>query len=75
MPAILGENKIYTIEAEADYNFDSIVFGAGGSASMGPAYFKANVFARKNTGQYKLWQVGADDAIVGTNVKDNHKVG
>ena len=64
--------QTYKIDtATVDYDVDSYVANLGGGVNMGPAYEKVSGYIGQNTGQYGLWQLGVDDAVIaGGAVKD-----
>lgn len=69
--------QTYTIDtATTDYDIDSYVAGLGGGVNAGPVYVKATGYIGQNTGQYGLWQLGADDVVIaGGEIKDVETMG
>ncbi len=62
--------------ADSEESVDSWVVGLGATAGFGPISVKGNIYVGQNTGQYGLWQAGADDAIWdGTKIVDNDTLG
>lgn len=61
---------------DKEESVDSWVVALGATAGLGPFSLKGNIYAGQNTGQYGLFQLGADDAIWdGTKIVDNDTLG
>jgi len=76
LDVVFGYNAYKIEAAAADYDVNSYVLGVAGGANFGAGYVKANVYTGTNTGQYGLWQQGADDAVIsGTDVEDCSTLG
>ena len=59
---VLGYNSYEEEAATKSYDINSMVVGVGFNVGFGAVSLKGNVYTGTNTGNYGLWQRGADEA-------------